>query len=221
MIGLIKNAVSHAAKNKNVQEGAKKIAVAGVTAASSNPIVKILTTAFDMSQNNVSRRASSAHVIPPEKVEEIVKNVSSSIVENDTTIFSELLINKIASGLSNGFKYVLLSPIHISSSLFYHFPLALWKGITLKPLTSNAINKGSEVILYFGQDPQTKELTVKAGEALFVIIRTAFIKGVLTILVIIIVYKIVSYTTNKIINMTKESNSDSFKAKVENEDDYS
>jgi hypothetical protein len=45
------------------------------------------------------------------------------------------------------------------------------------------------------------QILIKAGSALFAIVKVAIIKGIITIIVIYIIYRVCKYTINKIIDL--------------------
>lgn len=214
VIGRIIGSGKHLLKpgGKLLIEGAKKVVPIAIAASNVDDTKTLLQTVTDM----LSPRKKSE--IEPLDGNEAIKQISKELfmktlnAENDMEFnnspFSVNIIRNIGKGILSTTQYVVSAPLHLATNLGYHIPIAIYKGLFLKPLKETAIDAGSKIALYIGSDRTTGELTIRTGEALLAMIKAFFKDFIITIITFILIYKGSSFLIKKgteIIEMKKKN----------------
>lgn len=207
MIELLKKAAITIAKDKNLQ----KTIVNGIAALTAGHVMS--HHPGDVATDAVDIFAQTSRGIEPQPdasagirnvAKELGSTLHSTILRDNTTItLSQKTVEMVSYGLSSGFKYLLSAPLSIMFNVGYNIPLAIYKGMCLKPITKTSMSMTKDIIFYVSQ--QNGELSIRTGEAFFTILKITLIKSGITIIIVIITFIIVRKCGNTIINMIKNN----------------
>jgi hypothetical protein len=208
VIGNLKRVASTATKvikDPNVQQNVKKIAPASASLGALSTVLETVSSIATSLTGSPKAPLSVSSEIEPAQAAQLAKTISDAASEmilnenGEVTDVGMRLVNGIANTFSGTLRYIVAAPMHVAYQLFRNIPISIWKGVTLQPIKSDVITNGSDVIIYIGQDA-SGQLIIKAGQALITIVKITVIKGIITIIIIYVIYRVTKYTINKTFN---------------------